>query len=63
MSYTLCMLRYLKELDIILNMIEDFKTHFANYCISSEGLEQLINRPKDPRYPERNIIWTDDFTV
>jgi hypothetical protein len=44
-------------------MIEDFKAHFPNYCISSEGLEQLIKRPKDPRYPERNIMWTDDFTV
>lgn len=40
------------------------KSKFGNsYSISVEGLESLLKRPKDPKYPHRHIMWTDDFTV
>jgi hypothetical protein len=34
-----------------------------SYSISVEGLEQMVRRPKDPKFPLRHILWTDDFTV
>lgn len=33
------------------------------YHISPDGLQELISRPKDPQYPGRHILWTDDITV
>jgi long-chain-fatty-acid--CoA ligase ACSBG len=34
-----------------------------SYTISAEGLENLLKRPRDPRYPQKDIMWTDDFKV
>ena len=31
--------------------------------ISAEGLQSMLSRPTDPKYPMRHIAWTDDFTV
>lgn len=43
---------------------EILKSKFGNsYSISVEGLESLLKRPRDPKYPHRHIMWTDDFTV
>lgn len=33
------------------------------FSISSEGLEAMLKRPRDPQYPDRHISWTDDFSV
>lgn len=35
----------------------------SSYTISAEGIDALLKRPKDPRYPLRHVMWTDDFTV
>ena len=33
------------------------------FIISSEGLQNMLSKPKDPKYPSKNYTWTDDFTV
>lgn len=34
-----------------------------SFSISSEGLQTLLSKPKDQKYPQRHITWTDDFTI
>lgn len=34
-----------------------------SYTVSAEGLQALVSRPRDPKYPFRHMAWTDDFTV
>lgn len=33
------------------------------YFISPEGLQKMLATPRDPNYPGRNILWTDDISV
>lgn len=33
------------------------------YSISAEGLQALLTRTVDPKYPHKNITWTDDIRV
>jgi len=33
------------------------------FSISPEGLQKLLNAPKDPQYPARNILWATDMNA
>jgi hypothetical protein len=33
------------------------------YSISPEGLQRMLEAPKDKDFPNKNILWTDDFRV